>query len=253
VATIRLFYRALLQKRPIIVRSLLIVAISYSQRTLVWHTWKCDTHTIVIRVTHIQVWHTYNCDTHILFNRLTQIQSTYNRLTHIYSWHTYNRHTLVNCQPSDTDTINIQSSNTREILTHIYSSIIGHRYNQHTIVWHTYTRDTHTLVIHSSDTHTIVCWIIRYHAHIKVSRTHYHPLRTVAILLQSSDSLQPYAILRHPLPFIQSSDTLSIFVWHPLYNRLTRGGGLGSRPKKMYGKRLGDGVEYHLMSPTPRC
>jgi len=31
-----------------------------------------------------------------------------------------------------------------------------------------------------------------------------------------------------------------------------RGGGLGSRPKKMYGKRLGDGVEYHLMSPTPR-
>jgi len=31
-----------------------------------------------------------------------------------------------------------------------------------------------------------------------------------------------------------------------------RGGGLGSRPQKMYGERLGDGVEYHLMSPTPR-
>jgi len=31
-----------------------------------------------------------------------------------------------------------------------------------------------------------------------------------------------------------------------------RGGGLGSRPKKMYGERLDDGVEYHLMSPTPR-
>ena len=31
-----------------------------------------------------------------------------------------------------------------------------------------------------------------------------------------------------------------------------RGGVLGSRPKKMYGERLGDGVEYHLMSPTPR-
>jgi len=31
-----------------------------------------------------------------------------------------------------------------------------------------------------------------------------------------------------------------------------RGGGLGSRPKKMYGERLGDGVEYHLMKPTPR-
>jgi len=32
-----------------------------------------------------------------------------------------------------------------------------------------------------------------------------------------------------------------------------RGGGLGSRPKKMYGERLGDGVEYDLMSPTPHC
>ena len=31
-----------------------------------------------------------------------------------------------------------------------------------------------------------------------------------------------------------------------------RGGGLGSRPKKMYGERLGDGVEYHFMKPTPR-
>ena len=33
---------------------------------------------------------------------------------------------------------------------------------------------------------------------------------------------------------------------------IARGGGLGSRPQKMYGERLGDGVEYHLMSPTPR-
>ena len=31
------------------------------------------------------------------------------------------------------------------------------------------------------------------------------------------------------------------------------GGGLGSRPKKMYVERLGDGVEYHLMRTTPRC
>jgi len=29
-----------------------------------------------------------------------------------------------------------------------------------------------------------------------------------------------------------------------------RGGGLGSRPKNMYGETLGDGVEYHLMKPT---
>ena len=43
---------------------------------------------------------------------------------------------------------------------------------------------------------------------------------------------------------------------HSLDSTLTsdsRGGGLGSRPKKMYGERLGDGVEYHLMSPTPHC
>ena len=32
----------------------------------------------------------------------------------------------------------------------------------------------------------------------------------------------------------------------------SRGGGLGSRPKKMYGERLGDGVEYHFMKTTPR-
>ena len=36
------------------------------------------------------------------------------------------------------------------------------------------------------------------------------------------------------------------------YHTTTRGGGLGSRPKNMYGERLGDGVEYHLMKPTPR-
>ena len=34
--------------------------------------------------------------------------------------------------------------------------------------------------------------------------------------------------------------------------QLQRGGGLGSRPQKVYRERLGDGVEYHLMSPTPR-
>ena len=36
-------------------------------------------------------------------------------------------------------------------------------------------------------------------------------------------------------------------------SQCARGGGLGSRPKQMYGERLVDGVEYHLMSPTPRC
>jgi len=31
------------------------------------------------------------------------------------------------------------------------------------------------------------------------------------------------------------------------------GVGIGSRPKTMYGERLGDGVEYHSMKPTPCC
>jgi len=39
---------------------------------------------------------------------------------------------------------------------------------------------------------------------------------------------------------------------HEIMHLILRGGGLGSRPKKMYGERLGDGVEYHLMKPTPR-
>ena len=41
-------------------------------------------------------------------------------------------------------------------------------------------------------------------------------------------------------------------LWIGGYRAVERGGGLGSRPKEMYGERLGDGVEYHLMSPTPR-
>jgi len=40
-------------------------------------------------------------------------------------------------------------------------------------------------------------------------------------------------------------------LFRALFRLRWRGGGLGSRPKKMYGERLGDGVEYHLMSPTP--
>ena len=41
-------------------------------------------------------------------------------------------------------------------------------------------------------------------------------------------------------------------LWVYRTRAISRGGGLGSRPKKMYGERLGDGVEYHLMRPTPR-
>jgi len=52
--------------------------------------------------------------------------------------------------------------------------------------------------------------------------------------------------------------TTAVYIWNAdvyVYTcecRVARGRGLGSRPKKMYGERLGDGVEYHLMKPTPR-
>ena len=53
-----------------------------------------------------------------------------------------------------------------------------------------------------------------------------------------------------------SSPFVPFFVWQRFvfgqHAEPWRGGGLGSRPKKMYGERLGDGVEYHLMRPTPR-
>jgi len=52
--------------------------------------------------------------------------------------------------------------------------------------------------------------------------------------------------------FLQKSPVPCNNVLFPAKELSTRGGGLGSKPKKMYGERFGDGVEYHLMSPTPR-
>ena len=46
--------------------------------------------------------------------------------------------------------------------------------------------------------------------------------------------------------------SLTLHCTYVLSTLESRGGGLGSRSKKMYRERLGDGVEYHLMSPTPR-
>ena len=53
--------------------------------------------------------------------------------------------------------------------------------------------------------------------------------------------------------YTKSSDMCRVSWYCTRASRIVpRGGGLGSRPKKMYGERLGDGVEYHLMKPTPR-
>ena len=76
----------------------------------------------------------------------------------------------------------------------------------------------------------------------------------------------PLAVLAvsYPAVCLCPSECLSVYVgvWSCLVFNVTgpggvfelgaRGGGLGSRLKKMYGVRLGDGIEYHLMSPTPR-
>ena len=64
-----------------------------------------------------------------------------------------------------------------------------------------------------------------------------------------------YAIspMKYAISLFAISHTSYMSISHTSYMHTWRGGGLGSRPKKMYGERLGDGVEYHLMSPTPRC
>ena len=40
-----------------------------------------------------------------------------------------------------------------------------------------------------------------------------------------------------------------LFLHKSTLHHIGRRGGLGSRPRKMYGERLGDGVEYHSMKP----
>jgi len=59
----------------------------------------------------------------------------------------------------------------------------------------------------------------------------------------------------HILCHILSCHILDSWRIHMSYTIVTytrEVGGWGRDPKKMYGERLGDGVEYHLMSPTPR-
>ena len=82
---------------------------------------------------------------------------------------------------------------------------------------------------------------------------------TIRVELAAMHLPAEYALLQaHILQAIYLQNTLmnDAFVKQGILTHAayvtTRGGGLGSRPKKMYGNRLGDGVEYHLMSPTPR-
>ena len=81
---------------------------------------------------------------------------------------------------------------------------------------------------------------------------YHHTHRSVCPLQGSYTGVSPTSaagtyihIYIYILPFILASPYAAVCA-------LSRGGGLGSRPKKMYGERLGDGVEYHSMKPTPR-
>jgi len=78
---------------------------------------------------------------------------------------------------------------------------------------------------------------------------HYRVLTTKTII--ASHELSPS---RTSVSHTQSHDLYYLHVTNSTIfsPQALRGGGLGSRPKKMYGERLRDGVEYHLMSPTPR-
>ena len=88
-----------------------------------------------------------------------------------------------------------------------------------------------------------------------------HGVATISRLLKIKGSFAEYSLfyraLLHKRHIILRSllivaTNINIWQFPLIMSRYLRGGGLGSRPKKMYGERLGDGVEYHLMSATPR-
>ena len=85
-----------------------------------------------------------------------------------------------------------------------------------------------------------VCISVCVSLHI-ISRRQCSESLSLSLSLSRSVSLPVFSF--GILPECQWSGSLSLERW----------GGLGSRPKKMYVERLGDGVEYHLMRPTPRC
>ena len=92
--------------------------------------------------------------------------------------------------------------------------------------------------------------------HIRSDTYHYNTLRQTVphcnALQHTAHSDKPIAEAATHSNTLQHTATHCNTATRPSLKLLMRGGGLGSRPKKMYGERLGDRVEYHLMSPTPR-
>jgi len=90
-------------------------------------------------------------------------------------------------------------------------------------------------------------WIYLYNSNTDTRKLfHKHSLSHTH--LSSSQSSRSWRVIRNSRIHMYTNVHRHIYIYHTLM----RGGGLGSRPKKMYGERLGDGVEYHLMKPTPR-
>jgi len=136
--------------------------------------------------------------------------------------------------------------------THTRSLSLTHT---HTLT-HLYTR-TLSLTNTHKHTHTSVEMQRALHSSITPSPSLFLTLTQIHIL----DPLTPSHTRNTPPMSVSNSCLQDSRIWchcgiacKDLFwiMRLMRGGGLGSRPKKMYGQRLGDGVEYHLMSPTPR-
>ena len=105
-------------------------------------------------------------------------------------------------------------------------------------------------------------YLRHYHCRLSVSKSF---SSTIISYQKSPKSKEPYTLSKKSYVHCQKSPTtyqnspLCCIITSCLLfflmcggGEVLRGGGLGSRPKKMYGERLGDGVEYHLMKPTPR-
>ena len=119
--------------------------------------------------------------------------------------------------------------------------------------------DTYTYM---SNTHSHICQMCIYietlymsnlDKYTYMSNTHTHICRMCVYIetLYMSNMYTPVDFTTRKK--LHQKRPLHLSVYEYVLMRLARrGGGLGSRPKKMYGERLGDGVEYHLMKPTPR-
>jgi len=223
-----------------------------------WHThWHILSNTFTNTLTYTLT-HTLTYTLYVyLFHSHTHWHIHWHTHWHIH-WHTHWRihsdtHWHIHWHTHDTYT-----------LTHTLTYTLTHTF--------TYTL-THTLTYTKTHTHLTYVYLIHWHTHwhilYKSIQTSTQALKYtsnptwgdiwVSSFKAQSSNLERRFSLKRGKSDVRAS---SFEFWHrnrkfhPRWDRVyidMRGGGLGSRPKKMYGKRLGDEVEYHLMSPTPRC